>query len=172
MKPAAKVAQCLKMTALCPVHQLSTSPDARMALLRQLGEHSTISVIPVLICCCWSLCSEYWMPPQSCYVLYACLDTCCNHFLTIMDLHCRHKSELPVCRTRGLNSGRCSARQGCWSLHQCQLHIHSECKSRLMNGKTDLAYWHKLFPVSHRTIRECCSWHQMSLLRLEILKHH
>ena len=33
----------------------------------------------------------------------ACLDTCCSHFLTIIagvDLHFRHESELPVCRTR------------------------------------------------------------------------
>ena len=41
---------------------------------------------------------------------YACLDTCCSHFLTIIagvDLHFRHESELPVCWTRGLNQGRC-----------------------------------------------------------------
>ena len=33
------------------------------------------------------------------------LDTCCSHILTIIagvDLHFRHESELPVCRTRGL----------------------------------------------------------------------
>ena len=36
------------------------------------------------------------------------LDTRCSHFLTIIagvDLHFRHESELPVCRTRGLNPG-------------------------------------------------------------------
>ena len=34
------------------------------------------------------------------------LDTCCSHFLTIIagvDLNFRHESELPVCRTQGLN---------------------------------------------------------------------
>ena len=34
---------------------------------------------------------------------YACFDTCCSHFLTIIagvDLHFRHESELPVCRSR------------------------------------------------------------------------
>ena len=44
------------------------------------------------------------------------LDTCCSHFLTIIafvDLHFRHESELPVCRTRGLNPGRRGARRGC-----------------------------------------------------------
>ena len=36
-------------------------------------------------------------------LVYACLDTCCRHFLTIIagvDLHFRHESELPVCRTQ------------------------------------------------------------------------
>ena len=45
-------------------------------------------------------------------MVYACLDTCCSHFLTIIagvDLHFRHESELPVCRTRGLNPGRRAA---------------------------------------------------------------
>ena len=39
----------------------------------------------------------------ACIRVYACLDTCCSHFLTIVagvDLHFRHESELPVCRTR------------------------------------------------------------------------
>ena len=47
---------------------------------------------------------------------YVCLDTCCSHFLTIIagvDLHFRHESKLPVCRTRGLNQGRRGARRGC-----------------------------------------------------------
>ena len=39
-------------------------------------------------------------------MVYACLDTCCSHFLTIIagvDLPFMRESELPVCRTRGLN---------------------------------------------------------------------
>ena len=47
-------------------------------------------------------------------MVYACLDTCCSHSLTIIagvDLYFRHESELPVCRTRGLNLGRCFARR-------------------------------------------------------------
>ena len=36
--------------------------------------------------------------------VYACLDTCCCHFVTIIagvhvELHFRHESELPVCQT-------------------------------------------------------------------------
>ena len=53
---------------------------------------------------------------QSDIWFYACLDTCCSHFLTTIadvDLHLSHESELPVCRTRGLNPGRRSARRGC-----------------------------------------------------------
>ena len=49
-------------------------------------------------------------------LVYACLDTCCKHFLTIIagaDLNFRHESDLPVCRTRGLNPGRRGARRGC-----------------------------------------------------------
>ena len=50
-------------------------------------------------------------------LVYVCLDTCCSLFLTIIagvgDLHFRHESGLPVCRTRGLNLGRRSARRGC-----------------------------------------------------------
>ena len=37
------------------------------------------------------------------FMVHACLDTCCSHFLTIIagvDLHFRHESELPVCRTQ------------------------------------------------------------------------
>ena len=30
-------------------------------------------------------------------LVYECLDTCCSHFLTCVDLHFRHESELPVC---------------------------------------------------------------------------
>ena len=36
-------------------------------------------------------------------MFHACLDTCCSHFLTAItgvDLHFRHESKLPVCRTR------------------------------------------------------------------------
>ena len=39
-------------------------------------------------------------------MVYACLDTCCSHFLTIIagvDLPFMRESELPVCRTRGMN---------------------------------------------------------------------
>ena len=49
------------------------------------------------------------------YVVYACLDTCCSYFLTVIagvDLHFRHESELPVCQTWGLNPGRRGARRG------------------------------------------------------------
>ena len=49
-------------------------------------------------------------------LVYACLDTCCSHFLTIIagvDLHFRHESKLPACRTWGLNRGRHGARRGC-----------------------------------------------------------
>ena len=49
-------------------------------------------------------------------LVYTCLDTCCSHFLTItagVDLHFRHESELPVCRTRGLKPGRRGAGRGC-----------------------------------------------------------
>ena len=48
-------------------------------------------------------------------LVYACVDTCCSHFLTIIagvDLHFRHESELPVCQTWGLNPGHCGARWG------------------------------------------------------------
>ena len=41
--------------------------------------------------------------PDCNYPVYACLDTCYSHFLTIIagvDLHFRHESKLPVCRTR------------------------------------------------------------------------
>ena len=40
------------------------------------------------------------------HMVYACLDTCCSHFLTIIagvDLPFMRESELPVCRTRGMN---------------------------------------------------------------------
>ena len=53
---------------------------------------------------------------ESTHMVYACLDTCCTHFLTIIagvDLHFRRESELPVCRTQGLNPGRRGARRGC-----------------------------------------------------------
>ena len=49
-------------------------------------------------------------------LVYVCLDPCFSHFLTIIagvDLHFRHESELPVCRTRGLNPRRRGARRGC-----------------------------------------------------------
>ena len=49
-------------------------------------------------------------------LVYACLDTCCNHSLTIVagvDLHFKHESELPVCRSWGLNLGGHGARRGC-----------------------------------------------------------
>ena len=52
----------------------------------------------------------FWCAIKSvCALLfYACLDTCCSHFLTIItgvDLHFRHEPELPVCRTQELNPG-------------------------------------------------------------------
>ena len=40
------------------------------------------------------------------HMVYACLDTCCSHFLTIIagvDLPFMRESELPVCGTRGMN---------------------------------------------------------------------
>ena len=49
-------------------------------------------------------------------LVYVCLDTCCSHFLTIIagvDVHFRHESELPACRTLGLNPGCRGARRGC-----------------------------------------------------------
>ena len=53
-------------------------------------------------------------------MVYVCLDTCCSHFLIIagVDLHFRHESELPVCRHRGLNPGRRSARRDVWVVVQ------------------------------------------------------
>ena len=58
----------------------------------------------------------WWHFTSSCdipwWLFYACLGTCCSHFLTTtagVDLHYRHASKLPVCRT----PGRCSARRGC-----------------------------------------------------------
>ena len=65
-------------------------------------------------------CAIWWETPQyifnTFFFVYACLYTCCSHFLTIIagvDLHFRHESKLPVCRTLGLNPGRRGARRGC-----------------------------------------------------------
>ena len=49
----------------------------------------------------WEICYDEEFFPL--LLVYACLYTCCSHFLTIIagvDLHFRHESELPVCRTR------------------------------------------------------------------------
>ena len=57
-----------------------------------------------------------WECLVHCGLVYACLDTCCSHYLTIIaggDLHFRHESELPVCQTRGLNPGRRSVWRDC-----------------------------------------------------------
>ena len=79
---------------------------------------------PVLVAMLY-VCSIVWLPFCSVtfdlershlLIVYACLHTCCSHFLTIIagvDLHYRHESELPVCRNWGLNKGRRGARRGC-----------------------------------------------------------
>ena len=71
-------------------------------------------------------------------VVYACLDTCCSHFLTIIagvDLHFRHESKRPVCRTWGFNPGHRGARRGCIVYFRVRVKAQSEIK----HGHTPLA---------------------------------
>ena len=59
-------------------------------------------------------------------MFYMCLDTCCSHFLTIIagvDLHFKHESKLPVCRTWGLNPGRRGARRVSKPIHQLTIEM-------------------------------------------------
>ena len=65
-------------------------------------------------------------------LVYACLDTCCSDFLTIIagvDLNFRHESELPVCRTRGLNPGVAANH---YTNDACFLELAAESLSNLL----------------------------------------
>ena len=77
--------------------------------------HDTMSIyVSMYYHTCMS--ERFNLPDSVRFMVYACLDTCCSQFLTIIagvDLHFRHESKLPVCRTRALNPGRRGARRGC-----------------------------------------------------------
>ena len=118
---------------------------------------------------CWSILHSWH---RLIIFLFVCLDTCCSYFLTIIagvDLHFRHESELPVCRTRGLNPGHPCERRGSQAT-QCLWGITSLPSTPdiiLLNLPHLIRLWYYYSPTPPKQI--LCSWSLLCVNPLNML---